>query len=170
MISIDAINTMPLEAASAALAGVIENSPWVVGEALRRRPFANVDLLHGAMMAVVHGAPLETRLALLRAHPELAGSSVPVAEMTPDSQAEQGTAGLDRLPEPERMEFDELNRAYRECFSFPFIIAVREHDRSSILATFRQRLDNPVEAEIAIALGEMAKVSRARLHRLVASR
>jgi 2-oxo-4-hydroxy-4-carboxy-5-ureidoimidazoline decarboxylase len=170
MLTIDAINSLPLDDAAAALASVIENSPWVVRAALEDRPFASVARLHDAMMTVAGNAPLEIRLALLRAHPELAGSSVPVAEMTADSQAEQGTAGLDSLPDSERAAFDELNRAYRERFTFPFIIAVREHNRDSILAAFRQRLGNTAEVEMAIALGEMAKVSRARLHRLVSDR
>jgi OHCU decarboxylase len=90
--------------------------------------------------------------------------------MTAESRAEQGTAGLDSLADSERAAFDELNRAYRERFTFPFIIAVREHDRASILAAFRHRLGNTADAEMAIALGEMAKVSRARLHRLVSDR
>jgi len=170
MLTIEAINALPLDDAAAALSSVIENSPWVVRAALAHRPFASVDHLHDAMMTVAGNAPLETRLALLRAHPELAGSSVPLAEMTADSRAEQGTAGLDSLADSERAAFDALNRAYRERFTFPFIIAVREHDRASILAAFRQRLGNTADAEMAIALGEMAKVSRARLHRLVSDR
>jgi len=128
-----------------ALGGVFEYSPWVAEEAWSARPFADVDALHEAMMRVVRDRNTEGKIALLRAHPELAGRVARAGEMTRDSVAEQSSAGLDRMTEAEFARFDHLNTAYREKFGFPFIIAVRNHNKESILDGFTSRLNNSPE-------------------------
>jgi 2-oxo-4-hydroxy-4-carboxy-5-ureidoimidazoline decarboxylase len=142
---------------------LFEHSPWVVERAAARQPFAE---LHAGLMQVVHDATPEEQLALIRAHPELAGKAAIDRTLTAASTAEQASAGLDRLTEEEFARFHALNAAYRERFDFPFIICVRLTDKAGILAAMEQRLGNGRDAEIATALAEIGKIVRLRLESL----
>jgi 2-oxo-4-hydroxy-4-carboxy-5-ureidoimidazoline decarboxylase len=112
----------------------------------------------------------EEQLALLRAHPDLAGRAARAGALTNASAAEQSSAGLDRLDDEEYERFGRLNAAYREKFGFPFIIAVRRHDKTSILAAFEARLGNTPAQEMDGALAQVAEIARSRLAGLVKER
>src|SRR5690349_16594534 len=114
-------------------------------------------------MAVVREATPEEQLALIRAHPELAGKAAVDGTLTEASAAEQASAGLDRLTQAEFERFHALNAAYRDKFHFPFIICVRLTDKAGILAAMERRLGNDRETEIATALDEIGKIVRLRL-------
>jgi OHCU decarboxylase len=151
----------------ATLGGVFEGSPWVTAGAWQQRPFRSVDELHRAMCDVMYAAPAQQQLALIRAHPDLAGKAALAGDLTPESRREQASAGLDQLTAEELATFTERNRAYGERFGFPFIICVREHSKHSILESYADRLQHGREQEIATALGEIAKIASLRLHDLV---
>lgn len=168
-LTLDAVNRMDGAAFVKALGGVFERSPWVVERAWASRPFATVGDLHAAMTAVVGRAPRDEQVALLRAHPDLAGTAVRAGTMTAPSVAEQASAGLDRLSDEDDERFGRLNAAYRETFGFPFIIAVRRHNKASILAAFETRLGHTVEEEIQAALAQVFDITRLRLEALVAT-
>ena len=146
-----------------------ENSPWIAAEAWEKRPFESVDDLHAAMVAVVAQAPREKQIALIVAHPDLAGRVAREGRLTPASRDEQSSAGLDRLSKEELTRFERLNETYRARFSFPFVICARENTKDSILAALEQRTKNDRAAEIATALREIAKIARLRLADLVSS-
>jgi 2-oxo-4-hydroxy-4-carboxy-5-ureidoimidazoline decarboxylase len=139
---------------------LFEHSPWVVERAARRRPFA--DLYAGLMQAVDEASGAE-RLALVRAHPELAGKAAVDQRLTVESTAEQASAGLDRLTEAEFARFHALNAAYGERFGFPFVICVRQTDKAGILAAMERRLGNAPDAELATAIEEVGEIVRLRL-------
>ena len=145
------------------LGGIFEDSPWVAERAWETRPFRTVEELHAAMCAVVTRASRGERLALLRAHPDLAGKAARAGAMSASSVAEQAGAGLDRLTDDELARFERLNAAYRERFGFPFIIAVRRHDKGAIFAAFERRLQNTVEQEIDGALEHVFDITGMRL-------
>lgn len=168
VIDIEALNQADRRAFVDMLGQVFENSPWVAELAWEARPFGNVDALHHAMVAVVRRADAERRIRLLRAHPELAGRIARAGDLTAESTFEQSIAGLDRLTPEELEHFDALNAAYREKFGFPFIIAVRNHTKSSILDRFERRLAHSADTEIEAALAEVSKITRMRLDDLVA--
>ncbi|MCC4631962.1 2-oxo-4-hydroxy-4-carboxy-5-ureidoimidazoline decarboxylase [Xanthomonas dyei] len=142
---------------------VFEHSPWVVERAARRRPFEDV---YRGLMQVVFDASPQDQVALIRAHPELAGKAAIDRTLTAASAAEQASAGLDRLSEDEFTRFHALNQAYRQRFGFPFVICVRLHDKAGILAALEQRLDASRDAEIATALAEIGKIVHLRLEAL----
>jgi 2-oxo-4-hydroxy-4-carboxy-5-ureidoimidazoline decarboxylase len=144
------------------LLAVFEHSPWVAQEALARGPFDGVDELHAAMVDAVRAAPRERQVELIRAHPELAGREA----LTPSSSREQRGAGLDRLSRAQFEALRTLNRDYREKFGFPLVVFVREHTPDSIIAWGRERLESSRDDEIETALGEIAKIARARLEEL----
>jgi 2-oxo-4-hydroxy-4-carboxy-5-ureidoimidazoline decarboxylase len=152
----------------ASLGTVFEHSPWVAGAAWPAAPFASIDALHAAMAAAVRAAPAERQLALIHAHPDLAGKAARTGTTTADSIAEQTSAGLLSLGEAEYAKFHRLNAAYRERFGFPFIIAVRRHTQQSLLAAFEARLDNSRDTEITMALQEIFAIARLRLDILLA--
>jgi 2-oxo-4-hydroxy-4-carboxy-5-ureidoimidazoline decarboxylase len=131
-----------------ALRGVFENSPWIAERAWSARPFASIDDLHDAMVEVARQAPRSVQLALLRAYPDLAGRAARAGAMSASPVAEQASAGLDRLSDEEYERFNRLNAAYRERFDFPFIIAVRRHDKAAIFAAFEEQLGHGVDQEI----------------------
>lgn len=143
----------------AAVGNAFESSPWVAEMAWERRPFDSVDSLAACMRTIVCEIPLERRIALIEAHPELAGRDV----LSRWSAAEQTSAGLDELTPDEIARFDALNGAYRERFGFPFVICVREHDKRSILSALEVRMRGTREEEIATALCEIGKIATLRL-------
>ena len=169
MLILDALNRANRAEFVAALGAVFEHSPWVAELAWRRRPFATIPELHAAMIATVREASAEQQLALLRAHPDLAGKAARAGEMTAASVAEQDSAGLLTLSDAEFVRFRELNTAYRERFGFPFIIAVRRHSKQSLLASFEACLGNPRDAEMEAALAEIFDITRLRLDALVSA-
>jgi OHCU decarboxylase len=141
-----------------------EHSPWVAEGAWEQGPFADVDELHAALERTMRDAPAERQLALIRAHPDLAGK----AKLTRESAGEQASAGLDRLSPEEFATFTDLNAAYRDRFGFPFVICVRDHDKASILAAMRERVAHGREQEVETAIGEIARIARLRLEDAVA--
>src|SRR6266571_2236850 len=151
----------------AALANIFEYSPWIAEHAASARPFAGVHQLFNAMKAAVDRAPLELRLALIKAHPDLANKTQRAAGLTAESSAEQNSAGLDRLSDAEFMAFERVNNAYRAKFGFPYIVCVRRHTRDSILRDFERRLPNDAKAEIAISIAEIGRIAALRLDPLV---
>jgi OHCU decarboxylase len=162
------VNAMDEPEFRAALGGLFEHSPWVIGDAWRRRPFASVAELQAACEAAVGAAPPERKLALLRAHPELAGREAAAGELTAESEREQGSAGLDRLAPQELAALRELNARYRERFGFPFIVCVAEHTVESLLAAGAARLAHPPARERDVALHEVIKIARLRLEEAIA--
>jgi 2-oxo-4-hydroxy-4-carboxy-5-ureidoimidazoline decarboxylase len=140
----------------------------VARDAHARGPFRSVAELHAALEAAMRSAPRERRLALVRAHPELAGREAAAGERTEASSSEQARAGLDRLSAEEVRALRDLNAAYRERFGFPLVVCVREHTKDSILAWGRARLGHDPELELETALGEIAKIAHVRLRALVA--
>ena len=146
--------------------GIFEHSPWIAERA------------HGLELSVAHDGPIGVHSALCRifrtaseserhgvltAHPDLAGKLAQAKRLTAESTSEQASAGLDALTDQERDSFTQMNTAYVEKFGFPFIIAVRDHTKASILAAFRTRLTNSRDQEFAEAC---TQVERIALHRL----
>jgi OHCU decarboxylase len=111
----------------------------------------------------VEAANVDRRVALIAAHPDLAGRVAREGRLTPASTGEQAGAGLDRLSPAETVRFDAANARYRERFGFPFVICVREHTKESILAALEVRANAGRADEISTALAEIAKIARLRL-------
>jgi 2-oxo-4-hydroxy-4-carboxy-5-ureidoimidazoline decarboxylase len=139
---------------------LFEHSPWV--EARADAAPSSGDRL-ADLMAVVHDAMPGEQLALIRAHPELAGKAAIDRTLTDASAAEQASAGLDRLSPEEYARFHALNAAYRERFDFPFIICVRLTDKAGILAAMDRRLGHDRDTEIATAIAQIGEIVRLRL-------
>ena len=142
------------------MSALFEHSPWVEARADARPSSGD---RHADLMAVVLDASPEEQLALIRAHPELAGKAAVDGTLTEASAAEQASAGLDRLSQTEFDRFHALNAAYREKFGFPFIICVRLTDKAGILAAMERRLAHDRDTEIATAIDEIGKIVRLRL-------
>lgn len=157
------LNSMNQTGFTTALGFAFELSPWVVERAWSERPFASVEAMHGAMMSVLEAATTADKLALIRAHPELASKAAIAKTLTAESNAEQASAGLDRLTPEEFARFHDLNAAYRDRFGFPFIICVRLNDKASILAAMQARLSNDEATEIAEAIQQIGLISKLRL-------
>ena len=151
--------------------GIYEDSPWVaemVWDVGRANGHDSTDSLARAMATAVDTAPLDKRLTLLRAHPDLAGRAALAGELSAASASEQSGAGLDHCMPGELAEFQRLNAAYKAKFGFPFIIAVAGLHRLDILAAFRRRVENDPDVELATAMAEAHKIARLRLEALVA--
>ena len=163
MTSIAALNAADRATFVAAIGFAFEHSPWVAEAAWERRPFADLKGLHAALTSVVASAPAQQQVALIAAHPDLAGRVAREGRLTASSRGEQAAAGLDRLTAEQLARFESANAVYRARFGFPFVICAREHDQASILAALERRAANDRTAEIATALGEIAKIARLRL-------
>jgi len=164
---LEQLNNCAPEAFCAALADIWEHAPWVARGVVDQRPFATVDALHAAMVAVVAGQDEAARVAFYAGHPELAGEDARRGTMTEASVAEQGTLSLAGLDGHEAERWNALNRAYRTRFGFPFILCIRRHTRASALEAFERRLQHDRATELNTALDEIAAITRMRLDRLV---
>jgi 2-oxo-4-hydroxy-4-carboxy-5-ureidoimidazoline decarboxylase len=162
-VSLDTINNADKKAFAAALGGVFEFAPWVADAVYRARPFPTLASLYATMTATVRAADAGQKLALLKGHPELAGQAARAGTLTPDSNAEQASAGLDRLSKADLTKFTRLNESYRVKFGFPFIICVRRHGKDSVLRQFERRLNNEPMAELDTAVAEVFRIAALRL-------
>jgi chitin deacetylase len=161
------INAAPLSAFVSRLGGVFEHSPWVAERVWPRKPFHSTDALHQAMMDAVSQAERGEQLAVIRAHPELAGVEAKEGTLTVDSSSEQGRLGFNSLTRNEFVHMAELNRRYREKFGFPCIVALRLHaTRSSVVAEMQRRAANDAETELKNALEQIGHITRGRLDKI----
>jgi 2-oxo-4-hydroxy-4-carboxy-5-ureidoimidazoline decarboxylase len=161
------INAMDRAAFVVKFGAIFEKSPWVAEEAWEKRPFASLDDMHAGMVAVVKNAPATRQLALLQAHPDLAGKEAQAGTMTASSVAEQASAGLNALSPTEFAELTGLNATYKAKFGFPFIIAVRMYTKEGIFFEFKRRLQNDTQTEFANDLQNVYIITRLRLNKLL---
>jgi 2-oxo-4-hydroxy-4-carboxy-5-ureidoimidazoline decarboxylase len=161
------LNAMERAAFVATLGSIFEHSPWVAEHVADARPFASIDALHDAMVTAVCGAPDEAQLALMRAHPELAGKAAVRRELTAESTREQAGAGLDACSPDEYARLQALNARYNARFGFPFILAVKGFERTAIIAAFEARVARTPGEERAESLRQIARIARLRLGALL---
>jgi len=149
-----------------AFGGIFEHSPWIAERAweLELGPTHDTPVgVHSALARVFRSASEAERLGVLTAHPDLAGKLAAAKRLTESSTAEQASAGLDALYDDERAEFEALNRNYTKKFGFPFIIAVRDHTKNSILTAFRRRVGNDHDQEMTEACRQVERIAELRL-------
>lgn len=168
-LTIEQINAAPAAEAARLLDGLYEHSPWIAEAALAQRPFRSAGHLKQVMAGVVRNASRDRQLALLRAHPELAGKAMVANTLTSESTNEQNRAGLTNCSPAEFARIQQLNADYNAKFGFPFILAVRGPrgtglTRTQIIETFARRLDNPPDFELAEALRNVHRIVELRLN------
>ena len=153
-----------------AYGGIFEHSPWIAERAFELELGPAHDTapgLHNALARMFRSATEAERLGVLTAHPDLAGKLAAARRLTAESTSEQASAGLDALTDEEKASFTKLNSTYVDQFGFPFIIAVRDHDKASILAAFQRRLGNDRATEFAEACRQVERIAWFRLHELL---
>jgi N-carbamoyl-L-amino-acid hydrolase len=170
-ITLNQINQAPLDEATRLLAGMYEHSSWVAEAALAQRPFASLAQLKHRMAVAVTEANADTQLALIRAHPELAGKAMVDERLTAESAHEQRTAGLTHCTPDEFTQLHALNQAYNTRFGFPFILAVRGPrgtglGKAEIIATLARRLHSPTDMERDECLRNIHRIAELRLNDL----
>jgi OHCU decarboxylase len=166
-LGIDQAAGLDRDAFVAAFGGVFEDSPWIARAAWNHGPHRSVAALLAAMTDAVRTAPHDARLALIRAHPELAGRAAIAGTLTAESAREQAAAGLARLTPAQHARLLAATAAYRERFGFPFVVCAREHSADSIIANAEARLAHDPADEERTALDEIAKIGALRLADLV---
>lgn len=149
------------------LGGVYEHSPWLAERTWQARPFTNHEALLNAFKQNLATATAAEQLALIRAHPDLAGRAALRGELTVESSKEQASAGLDQCSPEELIKFTELNAEYKQKFAFPFIMAVKNATRVQILQGFEQRIQHSPAQEFRMALEEINRIANFRLNDLV---
>ena len=167
-LTLDRLNAAPAAEFAELLAGIYEHSPWIAQRAAPARPFASLAQLKLALVRVVREATDAERLALLRAHPELAGRAMVSKSLTAESTDEQSRAGLTQCTPEEFETLQRLNAAWNAKFGFPFMLAVRGPrgsglSRRAIIVEFERRLSHPVDHELAECLRQVHRVAELRL-------
>lgn len=150
----------------AVFGGVYEHSPWVAEQTFQQGLTAAQNTPEGlsaAMQKVIAAADREHLMALINAHPDLAGKAAVRGELTAESTSEQAGAGISECSAEEFARFQQYNAAYKARFGFPFIMAVKGSNRHLILQAFTERLENDAETEYQRALAEINKIARFRL-------
>ena len=168
-LTLQELNAATPEAAAQMLDGLYEHTPWIAAQALVARPFGSLAALKHAMVRVLAQAPREAQVALVRAHPELAGKAMVAQTLTAESTNEQSKAGLTQCTPEEFARIQQLNADYNARFGFPFILAVRGPRgtglaKQEIIDTFARRLDNPPDYELAEALRNIHRIAEIRLN------
>ncbi|PUE57768.1 OHCU decarboxylase [Limnohabitans sp. Rim8] len=168
-ITLNQINTLPRAEAAALLTGLYEHSDWIAEQALAARPFASAAALKHAMVKTLEKAGRAPQLALVRAHPELAGKAMVSKSLTAESTNEQTKAGLTHCSEQEFAHIQQLNASYNAKFGFPFILAVRGPrgsglNKQQIISTFERRLHNHPDYELAECLRNIHRIVEIRLN------
>jgi beta-ureidopropionase / N-carbamoyl-L-amino-acid hydrolase len=168
-ITLNQINTLPHAEAAALLSGLYEHSDWIAAQALDERPFASAAALKHTMVKVLNDAGREPQLALVRAHPELAGKAMVSKSLTAESTHEQTKAGLTHCTPEEFAHLQQLNASYNAKFGFPFILAVRGPrgtglNKQQIISTFERRLHNHPDYELAECLRNIHRIVEIRLN------
>lgn len=147
--------------------GIYEHSAWVAEQCFdAARDVDKISDLIALFAKCVDSASADQKFALIRAHPDLAGKAAVAGELTHDSTDEQSSAGIDQCSREEFVQFQAMNEQYKERFSFPFIMAVRNSNREAILAAFKERLNNDADTEFVTAMNEIHKIARLRLQAL----
>ena len=157
---------MDRESFVAEFGGIFEHSPWIAeaAHALELGPMHDSATgVHSALARAFRSASDDRRLAVLRAHPDLAGKLAAARRLTAESASEQASAGLDALTDHERATFAALNQTYTEKFGFPFIIAVRDHNKASVLDALHRRIDHDRATEFAEACRQVERIAELRL-------
>lgn len=163
-------STMPRDAFVQLFGSIYEHSPWVAERAHSLELGSMHDTangVHSALARAFRTASEAEQLGVLIAHPDLAGKLAAAKRLTAESTHEQASAGLDALTDDERAAFTNLNTRYVETFGFPFIIAVRDNTKDSILAAFKSRLENDRDTEFAAACGQVERIAEWRLKELL---
>jgi OHCU decarboxylase len=163
MIPLTELNALPAHEFVAALEAIFEHSPWVPERVAAARPFASGVALHQAMCDVVMQADEAEQLALIRAHPELAGRAAIRGGLTAASSSEQRDAGLAACTREQYELLHSLNAAYGSRFTFPFLLAVKGHTPDSVIATLQRRMTHEPAVERRVALSEICRIARFRL-------
>ena len=153
------VNAMTAADFLKAFGDVAEHSSWMAREAAGFRPFTDRDDMIRHFEGALKSANRDAQLALIRAHPDLAGR----AKLTDDSTREQAGAGLNNLTTEEFARFTVLNDAYKQRFGFPFIFAVKGATKQMILESFEARVENAADAEFAMALSQVCRIFRFRI-------
>jgi OHCU decarboxylase len=167
--SLAGLNDLSREGFLQVIGPVFEHSPWIAELTWAKRPFESAGALHRALCETVLASDDPRKLALIRAHPDLAGRAARAGTLTPASAWEQAHGGLDQLSAEEAALFDQYNREYRKRFGFPFVVCARQNKKEAMLAGFERRLKNSRQQEIEAALAEIFKIAELRLHDLIAS-
>lgn len=168
-ITLDQLNRATLDDAAALLDGLYEHSPWIARAALAKRPFVSLAQLKHAMVLEVANGGRDAQLALLRAHPELAGKAMVDKNLTAESTNEQSKAGLTHCTPAEFDKIQQLNAQYNARFGFPFILAVRGPrgiglSKAEIIATLERRVQGHPEFELAECLRNVHRIAEIRLN------
>ena len=171
-VTLDTLNSCDSGAFCAALAGIYEHSPWVAERAAGLRPFATLTSFKLALQNTVTNAPAEEQLALIRAHPELAGKAAIAGDVTAESAGEQARAGLTECSAEEFARLQQLNTEYNRKFGFPFILAVKGPDgngltRGAIINLFARRLKHQKADEMAECLRQIHRIAELRINDLL---
>ena len=167
MPTLDEVNRLSPRDFSAAFGAVYEHSPWIAERALATRPFDSREALQSALYGALQASSDDEKLALIRAHPMLAGKEADAGTLTDASAREQAAAGLGALTPDQKAELAILNARYADTFGFPFVICARLNRRDAIFGTLRARLHNTREQEIANAIAQIGEIARLRVADLV---
>ncbi len=150
----------------AAFGGVFEHSAWIAERAFELElgpAHESAAGMHSALARMFRSASHAERLGVLNAHPDLAGKLAAAKRLTAESTSEQASAGLDALTDAERAQFQQMNADYVAKHGFPFIIAVKDHDKAGILRAFDARIANDTDTEFATACRQVERIARLRL-------
>lgn len=162
-------SSLERDAFVAAFADIYEHSPWVAAQVYDSgvdESLNQIEVMHERMSQAFLNADRDTQLALINAHPDLAGKAALRGELTASSTSEQAGAGIQECSPEEFERFVTLNEAYKAKFGFIFIMAVKGSDRYKILASFEERLENSQEQEFQRAIAEINKIAMFRLQEM----
>lgn len=158
----DYLNALPPDAARAALTRCCGSHRWV-DAMLAARPFAGDAALFHAAERAWWALDRKDWLEAFARHPRIGEQGGGGGDAW--SEAEQ--AGAARGGKDVRAALADGNRAYERRFGHVFLICATGRSADEMLAELERRLGNDPAAELEIAAGEQARITRLRLEKLV---
>ena len=144
---------------------IFENASWIAVRLYKQKPFYNFNNLREKMISIFEESDNQSKLKILNSHPDLANKTK-IGSLTPDSNKEQTSAGLDQCTTEEFNEFKNLNLKYKNNFGFPFILAVKGKNKLEILDNFKRRILSNKQVEFDEAIKQVKEIANLRLDEL----
>ncbi|XP_008548277.1 2-oxo-4-hydroxy-4-carboxy-5-ureidoimidazoline decarboxylase [Microplitis demolitor] len=166
-LNIEKINSLSKIEFNKIFENIIEHYPVASDVIAEKRPFADGSQLENLFFHFIDQLDTKEKKIILKKHPELTGEMYNKKILTAESENEQAIAGINQMTEEEKKLFNNLNGLYKKKFMYPFVICVREHTIASIISGIERRLENSLEVELDIAIGEVKKISKLRLRDLI---
>lgn len=166
LVTLAGFNALPADAAREALLKCCGSSRWA-DAMVASRPFPSMDALHAAATAKWNALGTEDFLEAFSHHPRIGDiNSLRAKFASTAAWAGEEQKGTAAASEKTLAGLAQGNKDYEAKFGHIFLVCATGKSADEMLRILESRLGNDARAEMAIAAGEQAKITKLRLDKL----